>query len=204
MKKIHDTIHSKRFKHIMHAALAVLVVGWGVFRFCAVASENARQVFNASRVAADVGVPVHAMRAEYKTGTLYEPLSVQNNRAYVTGARAKNLRAGGRVGSGEIVSVSRNLDLETGMFVVRTRGVADGLHYAEFSADGFFVPLYAVRDNTVLVAVDGVATPRAVTVARQDSETAYITSGLGAGDIVILSDVTSGDKVQLKSNQGEI
>lgn len=204
MKKLNDIVNSKRFRHFMHAGLALLMIGWVVFRFGVVASENARLVFNASRNAANIGTPVHTMRAEYKTGTLYEPLSVQNNRAYVTGARAKNLRAGGRVGSGEIVSVSRNLDLETGMFIVRTRGVADGLHSAEFSADGFFVPLYAVRDNTVLVAVDGVATPRAVTIARQDSETAYITSGLRSGDIVILSSVNSGDKVQLKSNQGEI
>ena len=204
MRKLHETINSKRFRHVMHASLALLMVGWVIFRFGAVASENARYVFNASRVAADIGMPVQTMRIEYKSGILYEPLSVKNNRAYVTGARAKNLRAGERVGDGEIISVSRNLDLETGMFIVRTHGVSDGLHYAEFTADGFFVPLHAVHDNTVYVAVNGIATPRTIAIARQDSETAYITSGLNSGDTVILSTVNSGDKVQIQKNQGEI
>ncbi len=204
MEKIHETIRSKRFKHVMHAGLALLMIGWVIFRFGAVASENARYVFNASRVAADVGAPVLVMNVEYRTGVLNLPLAIKDNRAYVTGDRAKSLRAGGRVGTGEIVSVSRNLDLDTGMFVVRTRGVSDGLHYAEFSAQGFFLPLYAIHDNVVYVADNGVATPRTVTVARQDSETAYITSGLQSGDKVILSSVNSGDKVQIQDNQGEI
>lgn len=204
MEKIHETIRSKRFKHVMHAGLALLMIGWVIFRFGAVASENARYVFNASRVAADVGAPVLVMNMEYRTGVLNLPLAIKDNRAYVTGERAKSLRAGGRVGTGEIVSVSRNLDLDTGMFVVRTRGVSDGLHYAEFSAQGFFLPLYAIHDNVVYIADNGVATPRTVTVARQDSETAYITSGLQSGDKVILSSVNSGDKVQIQDNQGEI
>lgn len=200
MEKVYETINSKRFKHIMHAAIAVLLVGWVVFRFGAVASENARYVFNASRMAADVGTPVQVLEMDRKTGVLYEPLAVKNNRAYVTGARAEKLRAGQRVGDGRIVSVSNGLDLDTGMFVVKTRDVPDGLHYAEFSADGFFVPLYAIHDDIVFVVRDGVATPRVVTVARTDSDTAYVTSGLETGDIVILSTVNAGDKVSIQDN----
>jgi hypothetical protein len=200
MEKLQDTINSKRFKHIMHAVLAMLMIGWVVFRFGAVASENARYVFNASRVAADVGMPVYTVNMENKKGVLYEPLAIKNNRAYVTGDRAENLCAGQRVGSGEIVSVSRNIDLDTGMFVVRTRGVEDGLHYAEFTANGFFVPLYAIRDNTVFVVQNGIAVARDITIARQDSETAYIASGLNAGDVVILSSVNAGDKVSIQDN----
>ncbi len=200
MKRLQDTINSKRFKHVMHAIMAMLMIGWVVFRFCAVASENARYVFNASRVAADVGMPVYTVNMENKNGVLYEPLAIKNNRAYVTGDRAENLRAGQRVGSGEIVSVSRNIDLDTGMFVVRTRGVEDGLHYAEFTANGFFVPLYAIRDNTVFVVQKGIAVARDITIARQDSETAYIASGLNTGDVVILSSVNAGDKVSIQDN----
>ncbi len=200
MEKLHMTIHSKRFKHVMHAGLAVLMIGWVVFRFWAVASENSRNVFNASRAAADVGAPVLAINIEYKTGVLYEPLAIKNNRAYVTGDRAAKLRAGQRVGNGQIVSVSRGIDLDTGMFVVRTRDVPDGLHYAEFSANGFFVPLYAIKDNSVYVVQDGIATPRNIQIARQDSETAYVSSGLNAGDIVILSTVNSGDKVSVQND----
>lgn len=198
MEKIQKTMNTKRFKHIVFCALVLLLIGWAVFRFAAVASENARYVFNAARVAADTGAPIEVIEMSRKSGVLYEPLSVQNNRAYVSGARAANLRAGQRVGNGKIVSVSSDLDLDTGMYVVRTSGVADGLQYAEYSANGYFVPLYAIADNSVLVVSDGVATPRAIKIARQDAENAYIASGLDDGDIVILSTVNAGDKVQIK------
>lgn len=200
MEKVYETIKSKRFKHIMHAAIALLLIGWVVFRFGAVASENARYVFNASRMAADVGAPVQVLEMKNKSGVLYEPLAIKNNRAYVTGTRAENLRAGQRVGNGRIISVSHGLDLDTGMFVVKTRDVPDGLHYAEFTANGFFVPLYAIHDDIVFVVRDGIATPRAITIGRMDSDTAYITSGLETGDIVILSAVNSGDKVSIQDS----
>ena len=58
MDKIQKTIRSKKFKHIFFIALVAIMVGWVIFRFAAVASENARFVFNASRIAADVGMPV--------------------------------------------------------------------------------------------------------------------------------------------------
>ena len=198
MEKIQRTMATKKFKKIAYISLVAILVGWVIFRFAAVASENARFVFNASRVAADTGAPVLAIEMANTSGTLYEPLSVQNNRAYVSGARAKKLRAGQKVGDGKIVSVSSNIDYDTGMYVVRTSGVADGLQMAEFVADGYFVPLYAITDGMVYVAENGVATARAVEIARQDSENAYIKSGLKNGDVVILSSVRAGDKVQIK------
>ena len=74
------------------------------------------------------------------------------------------------------------------------------MHYAEFSANGFFVPLYAIKDNSVYVVQDGIATPRNIQIARQDSEMAYVSSGLKAGDLVILSTVNSGDKVSVQND----
>lgn len=198
MEKIQQTIKTRKFKHIMFCALALIIIGWVVFRFAAVASENARYVFNASRVAADVGAPVQVLELSRTDGVLYEPIAVRNNRAYVAGETVSKFKAGQKVGDGKIVSVSSDLDLDTGMFVIRTRGVADGLHFAEFSAHGHFVPVYAVHNGTVMVVRDGVAHARSVTVARQDSDNAYITSGLNDGDIVILSKVDAGNKVQIK------
>ena len=103
MQKIKKT----KLKHILYVALVVLMAGWVVFRFAAVASENARYVFNAARVAADSGAPIQTLDVATKSGTLYLPLSVQNNRAYVSGDVAANLKAGQRIGNGQIVSVSR-------------------------------------------------------------------------------------------------
>ena len=198
MEKIQIAMATIKFKKIAFISLVTVLLGWVIFRFAVIASENARFVFNASRVAADTGLPVMAIEMSKETGTLYEPLAVKNNRAYVSGARAKNLRAGQRVGDGKIVSVSSNIDYDTGMYVVRTSGVADGLQMAEFNATGHFVPLYAITDGTVYVVENGVATARNVEILRQDSETAYIKSGLRNGDVVILSSVRAGDKVQIK------
>ena len=193
MQKIKKT----KLKHILYVALVVLMAGWVVFRFAAVASENARYVFNAARVAADSGAPIQTLDVATKSGTLYLPLSVQNNRAYVSGDVAANLKAGQRIGNGQIVSVSRNLDLDTGRFVVRTSGVSDGLQFAQFTTTGHFIPLYAINNGTVMVAQDGVAVSRDITVARQDAENAYVTSGLNDGDVVILSSVSAGTKVRV-------
>ena len=198
MEKIQRTMATKKFKKIAIIALVITLMGWVIFRFAAVASENARNVFNASRVASDVGMPVmtQEMTAEY--GTLYEPLSVKNDRAYVSASRAGKLRAGQKIGKGKIVSVSSNLDYDTGMYVVRTSGVADGLQMAEYTAHGYFIPLHAISDGTVFVMQDGIAVARNIEIARQDYENAYIKSGLRDGDIVILSSVRAGDKVQIK------
>lgn len=193
MQKIKKT----KLKHILYVALVVLMAGWVVFRFAAVASENARYVFNAARVAADSGAPIQTLDVATKSGTLYLPLSVQNNRAYVSGDVAANLKAGQRIGNGQIVSVSRKLDLDTGRFVVRTSGVSDGLQFAQFTTTGHFIPLYAINNGTVMVAQDGVAVSRDITVARQDAENAYVSSGLNDGDVVILSSVSAGTKVRV-------
>ncbi len=198
MEKIQRTLAAKKFKKITYIALVAILVGWVIFRFAAVASENARGVFNASRMAADTGLPVLAIEMSNTTGTLFEPLSVKNNRAYVSASRAKKLRAGQKIGDGKIVSVSSNIDYDTGMYVVRTSGVADGLQMAEYTTNGYFVPLYAITDGSVFVMENGMATIRDIEVARQDSENAYIKSGLHDGDIVILSSVRAGDKVQIK------
>jgi hypothetical protein len=196
MDKIQQTIRSKKFKHAFFIALVAVMVGWVVFRFIAYASENSRYVFNASRVAAEKGLPIEFVIVQSKTGTLYEPLSVKNNRAYVSAERASKLRVGQKIENGKINFVAKNVDLNTGMYLVRTSGVSDGLHFAEFTTDGIFVPLYAVSDNSVMIVDKGVTVPRNVKIARQDSETAYIESGLQPGDIVVLSNVQPGVKVK--------
>ncbi len=197
MEKITEKIKTKKIKNLIYGICAVVLVGWVVFRFAAIGAENARAVFNTSRNAADVGAPVYAITVERETGTLREPIAVKDNRALVSGARVDKLARGQKIGDGEIVSVANNIDLNTGMYIVRTRNVADGLQYAIFQTDGYFIPLSAISNGTVMLNVDGVATPRAVTVLRQDDQNAQV-DGLNDGDVVILSSVNAGDKVQVK------
>lgn len=197
MNKVQAALATRKLKKILSLSLVAILVGWVMFRFATIISENERVVFNASRNAADVGTPVMAMNVSRERGTLYEPVSVKNNRAHVSASRASGLRPGQKIGTGKITYVSSNIDYDTGMYLVRTSGVSDGLQMAEFTAVGHFVPLYAITNETVLVVENGIATPRDITISRQDSENAYITSGLNDGDVVILSNVAAGDKVQI-------
>lgn len=197
MEKIAENLKTTKMKRFLTILLIAVLVGWVIFRFAAVASENARHVFNASRVAIDQGVPIETLIVSRTDGVLREPIAVKDNRALVSGARVAKLRAGQKIGDGKIVSVSKKIDYDTGMHVVRTSGVTDGLQFAEISGNGFYVPVSAIDNDTVMVVEDGVATSRKIVVSAQDATIAHITSGLTDGDRVILSHVQDGTKVKV-------
>ena len=197
MEKIAENLKSKKMKQFFTILLIAVLAGWVVFRFAAVASENSRHVFNAARVAADQGAPVEVITITRTDGILREPISVKNNRALVSGARVGKLHAGQKIGEGKITSVSRKIDYDTGMHIVRTSGVSDGLQFAEVPGHGFFIPVSAIENGTVMVVDNGVADIRTVTVSDQDATMAYITDGLNDGDKVILSNVKAGEKVKV-------
>jgi hypothetical protein len=183
----------RKFAYILCAAA---MIGWVVFRFNAIGSENARYVFNASRAADEHGAPIEVLEVVKKTGVLKEPLHIKNNRALVSSARAGKFRPGQKVGGGVIVSVSERIDIDSGMHAVKTRGVADGLNYAEAANTGYFVPVQAVSDGAVFVAADGVAQKREVRIIARDFETAVISGGVSDGDKIILSKVDENNKVK--------
>lgn len=197
MEKIAENLKTKKMKQFFAILTIAILIGWVVFRFAAVASENSRHVFNAARVAIDQGMPIEAITVSRTDGVLREPIAVKNNRALVSGARVVKLRAGQKIGNGTITSVSRKIDYDTGMHVVRTSGVADGLQFAEISGNGFYLPVSAIENNTVMVVEDGVATVRNVVINAQDANMAQITSGLNDGERVILSRVQDGTKVKV-------
>mgnify|MGYP003623223267 FL=1 len=178
---------------------AVALVGWVAFRFAAIGSENERFVFNAARSAADVGAPVEVLQVTRGTDVLREPVHVENNVAYVSGTRVGKFKVGQKIGDGRIVSVGTRLDLDTGMYVIRTNGVKDGLNYVEASKTGYFVPAYAVTNNTVMVEVNGVAQKREVQVVDKDADHALISTGLADGEHVILSTINDGARVKFQS-----
>ncbi len=198
MKKLKETITSSNGKKYIYLLCIAILLFWVIFRFSAIGAEKSLNVFNATRISNQFGVPVDVIEVYKTDGVIKEPIGIENNRAYVSSARVGNLYVGQKIGDGVIVSVSPRIDLNTGMHIIKTKGTDDGLQYAEFTANGYFIPAYAVKDNEVFVAEKGVAVPRHVTVARQDSENAFISDGLNDGDKVILSKVGNGDKVQIK------
>jgi len=184
-------------KNLLYILCAAALIGWVGFRIHVIVSENSRVVFNVARVTADTGIPAETLVVHKKTGVLKEPLSIKNNRALVSLSRINKFRVGQKVGDGTIVSVSNRIDLDSGMYVITTRGVSDGLNYAESINTGFFIPIQAINNNTVIIAVDGVGQKHEVKISDQDSEYALVSSGLSDGDTVILSKTDADKKIKL-------
>lgn len=198
MEKIKKYFETPKVKKYLRIAIIAAVAFWFLFRFVMVALESRMTVFNPIREIKSSGVIVETLVAQKSEDVINIPIDIKNNRAYVSWGYQNKLRAGQKVGAGEIVSVSSNLDLDTGMYVVRTRGVVDGLHNVQIKLKGYFLPAYAVRDNTVLVFDSGSATVRDIKVAGQDLENVCVSNGLADGDVVILSKVSAGQKVRVK------
>ena len=198
MKIFGKEYNNKKLKKIAYVAVAVALVAWFIFRFVMVIVENRLVVFNPVRDANENGTLVQVITVNRDKGVIKIPLVVKNNRAYVSPSRLGKLKTGQKIGNGKITYVSTNIDLDSGMYVVKTSGVADGLNYVEVGTNGYFVPLYAVRNGIVMISDNGVAQPRQVTVAAQDADVACISSGLQDGDVVILSNVDTNQKINIK------
>lgn len=196
-KALKEKLQTPRAKKIAVWAVACVIVFWVLFRITMIVLMGRQVVFNTARAARADGAPVNVIVMERADGVIKTPLAVRNNKAFVSGATVSGLKTGMQVASGQITSVGASVDLDSGMHVVRTQGVADGLQFAEYRARGYFVPAYAVTNNTVMVVVDGVAVRRPVKVARSDSDNALITDGLADGDQVVVSHIADGAKVKV-------
>ncbi len=197
MEGLQSKLQNKRFRHLAYLGLVIVLIIWVIYRFAIIHYENSMQIFNPTRSAIEIGAPVDTMIVQEKSGILREPILIQNNRGYVSASRVGKFESGQKIGDGVIASVASRIDLDTGMYVVRTRNTSDGHHYAEYVANGFFVPVYAVKNNVVMVVRDGFAHASPVTVVRQDADNALISSGLQNGDVVILSDIADGARIKV-------
>ena len=201
MKKLWQKISgmdSHRRNHILMRIGLVLFAALVIYRFVAFGLEQHKSVFNLTRDAGANDTPVSVIQMQQTDGVIYEPLFVNNNRGLVSGMRVALFRAGQKIGDCKIVSVSRNIDLDTGMHVVRTSGCQDGLVYAENKKNGFYIPVSALRGDAVFVVNSGVAELREIVIENRDMEKALIKSGITQGDIVILSNIQNGEKVKIE------
>ncbi len=196
--RIKNTKHATR---IMVVLSVIAMLFWIGFRVTSLIAQHEYTVFNMARDVSQNGTPVLTMVAQNTSGVLHEPITVEYNQANVTGNRVGLFRAGQRVGPGQIKSVSQKINLDTGMYVIKTVNVPDGLQYVEYTRNGYFVPVYAVVDAQVFVYENGHAALRKVVVAHSDADVALITQGLHDGDIVILSKVSDGEKVRIATDK---
>ncbi|MFA7188277.1 MAG: hypothetical protein WC137_02280 [Alphaproteobacteria bacterium] len=183
----------KKYKKIIYVLIGLALAFWIGFRINSIYQESKRQVFNSARRAA---LPVETMIAHRQTNFLREPVFVKNNRAFIASSRINKFRAGQSIGNGRIISVANQLDLDTGMYLVKTSGVRDGDNFTLQTYTGFFIPEYAVNDGKVMVSENGMATIKDVEIIDSDADNILIKSGINDGDIIILSRVESGTMVK--------
>ena len=198
IERIVKKLKTRKSKSIIYMVFIGLILCAFAYRFYSVSKENNFEVFNIVRNNAQNGVPVRVLNMQKTDGVLLEPLTIKNNRGFVLGARLPYFKSGQKVGDCRIASVSHNIDLDTGMHVIKTSGCKDGLQYVENKKNGFYVPVSALRGSTVFVVNDGVAQSREIVIENRDSENALIKSGITDGDIVILSSVQDGEKIKIE------
>ena len=198
IERIVKKLKTRKSKSIIYMVFIGLILCAFAYRFYSVSKENNFEVFNIIRNNAQNGVPVRVLNMQKTDGVLLEPLTIKNNRGFVSGARLPYFKSGQKVGDCRIASVSHNIDLDTGMHVIKTSGCKDGLQYVENKKNGFYVPVSALRGSTVFVVNDGVAQSREIVIENRDSENALIKSGITDGDIVILSSVQDGEKIKIE------
>lgn len=199
IENIVKKLKTRKSKNIIYTIVILLLVFVFGYRFYSVAMENNFEVFNIIRYNAENGTPVYVSRMEKIDGILYEPLTVKNNRSYVSSSRLPMFFAGQKVGDCKIVSVSKRIDLDTGMHVIKTSKCENGLLFAENKKHGFYIPVSALHGNRVYVVKDGVAVSKEIEIENRDIENVLVKSGIDAGDILILSNVKENEKIKIKN-----
>ena len=197
IEQIIKKLKTRKSKSVLYTIFITFVVCVFGYRFYRVSQENNFDVFNIIRFNMENGLPIEVLKMEKTDGVLLEPLTVKNNIAYVSGARINDFKAGQKIGDCKIVSVSKKIDLDTGMHVIKTSNCLNGLQYVENRKNGFYVPVSAISGNHVYVADGGVARVREIVVENSDAQNALIKSGLNNGDIVILSNVQENQKIKI-------
>ena len=198
IERIVKKLKTRKSKNVIYTIVVALVVFAFSYRFYMVSAENNFDVFNIIRNNEKNGVPVYVLEMKKTDGILYEPITIKNNRGFISGARLNLFKSGQKIGNCKIVSVSRNIDLDTGMHVVKTSGCANGLQYAENKKNGFYVPVSALHGNAVYVVENDIATLREIVIENRDIENVLVKSGINDGDIVILSNIHDGEKVKIE------
>ena len=199
MRILNKNFDDKKIKKIAYTAVFVALIGWFVFRFVMVAIESRMVVFNPVRDSNKNGTLVDSIVAEKQNATVNFPITIKNNRAYVSGVARTKLRPGQKIyGGGVVASVSNNLDLDSGMYIVRTSGATDGVQNVLIPCNGYFIPVYAVHNGAVFVSDSDVAREKSINVIIQDSDTACVSGNINDGDVVILSRVSDGQKISIQ------
>jgi len=193
---IEKILNIKLTKKNIILGVIIFVSLLSLFRIISFGIEKARSVFNISRNNIEFGIPVNVYAIKEEVNYLKEPLFIKNNKTFISIKRIYKFKVGQKIGNGEIIFVSRNINLDTGMCIIKTKNVEDGINYVEMERKGFFIPIYALYKNKVFLLKNGRAIETKVDIIDKDSSSALV-KGLDDGDIVILSKVENNQKVKI-------
>ena len=197
LESIVKKLKTRKSKNIIYLILLIGVVGCFSYRFYRVANENNFDVFIIVLKVLKNGVPVEVLTMVKTDGILIEPITIKNNRGFVSGARVNMFKPGQNLGDCKIVSVSKNIDLDWGMYVIKTSACSDGLKQAEIKQNGFFIPISAVHGDTVYVVDGDYARSHKIEIAGRDLQNVLVKSGINDNDVIILSDVSDNQKIKI-------
>ena len=185
----------KKLTYFSVILVAIIMAGLTANRVIHISSENKREVFNADRVAESEGIPVETMLAKVEKSVLREPVAIKNGKIFVSKGRIHKFRPGQTLTSGgKIVSISKTIDMDTGLFAIKTSGDS-GNHFVELEHHGIFVPLSAISNSVITISEKEVATQKQIDVVAADAERAVI-KGLTEGDVIILTKVEPKSKIK--------
>lgn len=184
-----------KFRKIIIIACTVLLVGILAYRIIAIVQESNRHVYNAARIAADNGIPVETVIAKNEKQQLKEPIYVRNGKAFVSASRIKKFKIGQKVSSGGfVISASRNIDLDTGLYKISTSS-PDGEAFVLIDYNGVMLPLTTIHNDSVFVVENGIARAKPVKIIASDAENAIIDNILD-GDKIITTKISEGQRIK--------
>ena len=162
------------FKRLVIFLTIVSMSVWVGYRIREIRKEGIRTVHNIVRIHAENGIPQEYITVNKTTDFLYEPIYVENGRALVSLGRINKFKIGQKIKDKNITItyVSNNIDLDTGMFVVRLSHKITGNVFVESQYTGFFLPLDA-------------EVPSHAKIIAKDNERVVV-SGLNDGDKVVV------------------
>ena len=102
IENIVKKLKTRKSKTIIYTVFIALVAFAFIYRFYMVAKESNFEVFNIIRNNETNGVPVYVLDMKKTDGVLLEPVTIKNNRGYVSGARLNLFKPGQKIGDCKI------------------------------------------------------------------------------------------------------
>ena len=183
-------------KKKLYTYIAAIIAVAFIYRFIKVGMEKFEVILCPQREFIKNGKQVDILEIKKEISFIKVPLTVKDNTAYIPQNKLNLFFKNQKIeNGGEIVVVNKKLDLDTGMYKLKTKDVMDGLNYALIEKEGFFIPTDAIDENKVYIKENGKAVVKNITVVMRDENIALV-DGVTDGNILITSKITDGEKIK--------